>query len=302
VNATGAGAISNTAAVSGGGIDPNTGNNSSSVNTTITTSSVDLSVEKSGPTNLVTAGNNVSYLVRVRNNSATTPATSVQVTDTFSGIAANFVSATPGQGSCSGAGPITCNLGTIAPGAAVDITIVLQPTAAGTLTNQASVTGAETDPNTANNSDSVDTIVIVSPITISKIANPTTAIDGGSVVFTIEIENTTGVNVTVTSIEDDFGATPPANPVFEAVPGGCSSLPASGACVVGPVQPGFVTWTGSVVLAPGESMFLTINTVVNLFGAPAGQYCNPSYTVAYSIGGVPVTPQTITGSACVDIS
>ncbi len=57
---------------------------------------------------------------------------------------------------------MTCNLGTLANGASTPIDIVVTPTVAGTLTNSASVTASETDPNSANNSASEGTTVILS--------------------------------------------------------------------------------------------------------------------------------------------
>jgi hypothetical protein len=71
-----------------------------------------------------------------------------------------YISATPDQGSCSEAGGVvTCNLGDIANGGGVSVTIVVSTTSADTLTNTASVSSATDDPNTANNSDDEETTV-----------------------------------------------------------------------------------------------------------------------------------------------
>ncbi|HMP43068.1 MAG TPA: DUF11 domain-containing protein, partial [Roseiflexaceae bacterium] len=298
VNATGAGTITNTGAVSSSTSDPNTANNSSGVTTTVSTVNVDLSVTKTGPGSAVTIGSNVTYQVRVTNNSGTTSATNVQLVDTFSGVAATLVSATPTQGSCTGTGPITCNLGTLAPGGMVDIAVVLQPTATGTLTNQVNVSGSESDPNTANNTATVNTSIVPAALTITKQPSTANTTNNQPVVFTIRIENTTGVNVNVTAVTEDFGASSPA--VFEAA--SCSVTPNSGTCVVAPIQPGFVDWTGNVTLTPGQSLEIAITAVVTLGAAPPGQYCNPSYSVTYSVDGGPSTTTTRTGTACVTIS
>ena len=60
--------------------------------------------------------------------------------------------ATASQGVCRGTDPVVCNLGTIASGAAVIVTIDVIPTTASTLTNRATVNLYETDPDSANNS------------------------------------------------------------------------------------------------------------------------------------------------------
>jgi hypothetical protein len=70
------------------------------------------------------------------------------------------VSATPIQGSCSGTGPVTCNLGGILSGGTASIEVLVVTGGAGLITNNASVTGSETDPVAANNSASVDTTVV----------------------------------------------------------------------------------------------------------------------------------------------
>jgi hypothetical protein len=76
-----------------------------------------------------------------------------------------FVSATSSQGTCSqSAGVITCNIGTMAAGATVTITVVVTPTATGSITNTATVVGQQPETNTANNTATAPTLV-VGPLT-----------------------------------------------------------------------------------------------------------------------------------------
>ena len=71
-----------------------------------------------------------------------------------------FVSATPSQGSCSHlGGTVTCSLGTIAPAATVNITIVATANTPGAKTNSATVSAATSDPNLANNTATATTTV-----------------------------------------------------------------------------------------------------------------------------------------------
>jgi uncharacterized repeat protein (TIGR01451 family) len=89
-----------------------------------------LAVSQTAPYS-VQADAGTSYTVTVT-NAGTSDQTNVTVTDTPPANAQS-VSATPSSGSCSGAGPITCSLGTLGPGDSatvrVDATPILPPTA-----------------------------------------------------------------------------------------------------------------------------------------------------------------------------
>jgi uncharacterized repeat protein (TIGR01451 family) len=121
-------------------------------------------VTKTGTPNPVVAGQKETYTITVTNNGPST-ATGVVAQDAWSaasgikgGIA--FKSVSTSQGTCtqSGAG-ISCDLGSLANGASATITLVLQPRSKGTLSDTATTTGNEYDPNTANNSSTVVTTV-----------------------------------------------------------------------------------------------------------------------------------------------
>ncbi|WP_037624563.1 DUF11 domain-containing protein [Streptomyces aureus] len=120
---------------------------------------VDLSVTKSGPAT-VSIGDRATYTVRVTNTSTTTAATNVSLSDTLSGVAASVVSATATSGTCTTtATTASCALGTLAPGAAVTVTVAAEPRATGTLTDRATATATQTDPNTGNNTATAGTTV-----------------------------------------------------------------------------------------------------------------------------------------------
>ncbi|WP_240439559.1 calcium-binding protein [Streptomyces europaeiscabiei] len=120
---------------------------------------VDLSVTKSG-TATVSIGDRATYTVTVTNTTATTSATGVSLTDTVTGPAATVVSATPGQGTCTtSATGATCALGTLAGGASTTVTVVVEPRATGTLTDRATVSATQTDPDPADNTATATTAV-----------------------------------------------------------------------------------------------------------------------------------------------
>jgi uncharacterized repeat protein (TIGR01451 family) len=121
-------------------------------------SSVDLSISKTASPNPVTAQANLTYRILVTNNGPS-PATNVVTTDTLpAGIP--FVSAIPTQGTCSGTTTVTCNLGSMAKAASAIVNITVTPQAIGQLTNTASVTASESDPDPNDNSTTIQTSVI----------------------------------------------------------------------------------------------------------------------------------------------
>jgi uncharacterized repeat protein (TIGR01451 family) len=94
-------------------------------------------------------GQNFSYLLNVI-NLGPADATSVVITDQLP-IGVTLVSATPEQGSCSGSTTLTCNLGPMANGATVNITVVVKVVQAGALSGSAVATSENPDPNEGNN-------------------------------------------------------------------------------------------------------------------------------------------------------
>jgi uncharacterized repeat protein (TIGR01451 family) len=90
----------------------------------------------------VTAGKNLTYKYIVTNNG---PDTATIVT-LISSLPTN-VSIVSLPSSCSGTGPITCDLGSIASGTTVSADVVVTPTSVGTIDITARVAATEDDPN-----------------------------------------------------------------------------------------------------------------------------------------------------------
>ena len=151
------GTITNQADVTSDAHDPASGNNSASEGTTVNRLA-DLSISKTDSPDPAVAGEQVTYTLTAH-NAGPSSAPGTVVTDTLPG-GITYESATPCQGTCTHPpGIVSCSLGTLASGADATITILLRPTGAGSLTNQASIASDATDPNTSNNTASAVTTV-----------------------------------------------------------------------------------------------------------------------------------------------
>src|SRR5262249_8909481 len=94
------------------------------------------------------------------------------------------------QGTCSGTATVSCNLGTIASSGSATITIAVAPTAAGTISNTASLSSTTADPNSGNNTASTSTIVGTSAdLSITKTGSPNPALAGTPVTYTLMVRN-----------------------------------------------------------------------------------------------------------------
>jgi uncharacterized repeat protein (TIGR01451 family) len=120
----------------------------------------DLSVVKTGPAT-GHVGQQMTYIIAAANNGPAT-ATGVTVTDTLPKNT-GFGSATSTQGTCAPrphSQIVDCNIGTMASGATVTVTLVVKPTQKGSYINTATVKATSpSDPNSANNTSSVTTVV-----------------------------------------------------------------------------------------------------------------------------------------------
>jgi uncharacterized repeat protein (TIGR01451 family) len=200
----------------------------------------DIAVTKSTATPSVPAGSDVSFVVVVTNKGPST-ATNVRLVDVLP-APLQLVSATPLQGTCTGA---TCSLGTLRRGASTQIVVIARsdPSVAGqTLTNVAVAFAREFDRRLANNiARSPVTFTAPPPppapdVTVTKTADASQLNVGSELTYRVTATNRgTGPaeSVIVTDTPD------PGLQIVSVTPsqGTCSpGVPIS--CQVGPLAPG----------------------------------------------------------------
>jgi uncharacterized repeat protein (TIGR01451 family) len=120
---------------------------------TMVGSTADLGVSAKATPRPATIGQPLSYTFTVRNLSSV-DATNVALTDRIP-ARSQLVSASSSQGSCSATAPLVCSLGAIAAGGTAQVTIVVQPTGLGYVTDRVSVKSDQPDTHLLNNSRTV---------------------------------------------------------------------------------------------------------------------------------------------------
>jgi uncharacterized repeat protein (TIGR01451 family) len=231
------------------------------------TNGADLALTQAGATpEPVGVGQNLTYGAIVLNEGPEN-ATGVVYQDTLpTGV--TYVSAASTLGSCSaGNGIVTCNIGTLAKAASAQVTIVVKPTALGTVSNGMSVTGNEPDGNAANNSASqTSTVSAVYTLKVKKAGTGTgtvsarvgvgAGINCGSACVEMYL---TGTTVTLTASAD-------SNSTFDSWGGDC----AGSQCSL--TMDGDKTITATFATQPD---FQVSPSAVNLAMALGGQTSEP---------------------------
>jgi uncharacterized repeat protein (TIGR01451 family) len=153
VNAIRAGTVYNTATVIGREFDAYEGNNSATATTDVQPGgswAADLGVSNSVDRATANPGENLTYTITVANGGPAV-AVATHLTDQLP-EGAEFVSATPSQGSCTPSQTdVACELGDVASGGTSTVTVVVRVTRPGTAVNVAYVTSQMLDENGDNN-------------------------------------------------------------------------------------------------------------------------------------------------------
>ena len=198
------GTVTNTAVVSGGG-DSNTGNNTATDPTVITSpvGGPDLTLTKAQSEGVVVAGQPIKFTIRVTNVGS--GSTSGQVTVTEATPPGLTITELSGSGwTCFVATQTCLRADALAPSASypdITVTAVIPPAAVGTIVNGAVVSGGG-DSNPGNNTASATVpLAPVADIQLTKSADNPTPTVGEPVVFTVQAVNAgpspaTGVQIT----------------------------------------------------------------------------------------------------------
>jgi uncharacterized repeat protein (TIGR01451 family) len=151
---------------------------------------VDLAIEKSDSPDPLYVGESLTYTVTVVNLSPSFTST-VTMTDTLP-VGVTFGKAVPSQGSCTSPVDLdlVCDLQTVDPGQTVTVTIVVTPTIAGILANNAIATSPTADLVPENNTASVDTTVEgIADLVVTKVAQPGSLYVGEIFAYTVTVTN-----------------------------------------------------------------------------------------------------------------
>jgi uncharacterized repeat protein (TIGR01451 family) len=264
--------ITNTATVSG---DLSTGNNSDTESTAVITQA-DLAVSKIDSPDPVNAGFNIDYTIMITNNGAsdaqnviltdpTPPNTTFVSAMQMSGPA--FTLITPPVG---GTGNVSATFaGGFAAGGTATFHVIVKVdlSAAGTLTNTATVSSATADSDAGNNSDTETTMVTAtSELSVSKTDAPDPVTPGDNLVYTITVSNSGFLPAPLVELTEMI----PANTTFVSftAPAGWTTItpPVGGTGMVTatiPSLPGMTSAIFTLVVKVGQASGVTItNTAV----------------------------------------
>lgn len=226
--------------------DPNSGNNSATVNVIVAAPSADLSITNSANPVPVQAGNNIAYTQTV-NNAGPVTATGVTVTETLPANTTAFSLTGPAGWTCN-VGALTCTNPSLVSGTPATITFTVTVnagTVAGTAINDtASVSSAISDPNSANNTATASDVVATATqadLVTTNSAAPTSVAAGANITYTQTVTNNGPAAATSVS----FTQTTPPNTTFQSI-----TPPAGWTC--GTVPP--VGGTGTITCADGSNL------------------------------------------------
>ena len=198
VAASASGSVTNTASVvlPSGSVDPTPGNNSADDTNTIS-GEADLSITKDDGTNVATPGGTTTYDIVVTNPSGPSDVVGATVTDALpAGATGMSWTCTATGGACAGSG------GSGALSESVDVpiggvvtfsvTVTIDPSATGTITNAASVAPpvGVVDPVPGNDSASdTDTLEPSADIVVTNSDGVTSVTAGTSTTYTVTVSN-----------------------------------------------------------------------------------------------------------------
>ncbi|MDA0797130.1 MAG: SBBP repeat-containing protein [Chloroflexi bacterium] len=168
------------------------------------TTPVDLGLETFEVSDPVENGQFFGYSISV-SNAGPGIATGVTITDLLpAGIDFRFSSASQAGPCVETATTVTCDVGTLQPGAFASMFVGGDAASTTpTTTNNASVTSAQTDTDLSDNTTSETTSVVTADLSITKTASPITATISSNLTYTLTVTNAgpdTAADVTVSDV------------------------------------------------------------------------------------------------------
>jgi uncharacterized repeat protein (TIGR01451 family) len=247
---TKAGSYTNGASVTSQTPDPNPGNNVDNAAVEVS-ARADVAIAKTASAPIALVGDTVIYGITVTNHGPD-DAADVTVTDPLpaGGV---FVSAKPSTGSCAMvAGSLVCDLGSMAPGAAVTIQLQVTLSQAGDTRNVAQVTSSTPDPKPSNNQATTSTTTEKADVVLTKTASAARPSIGQTVTYTITARNAGPALARGVTVTDPI----PASLKY------VSAKPTAGACTH--AQDAVVCNLGDI--PNGKSVKVTLKAVVRRVG------------------------------------
>lgn len=274
--------VENLATVSGGG-DSNLGDNTSS-STNPVSRVADMAIVKTASKPQVAIGETFTYTLQVTNNGPS-KATSVAVSDQIpSGL--TFVSANPGCTFQPLNGTVVCALGTMASGATktITVTVKVDGTANGVISNTATVSAQQTDPDPNNNTSTTTVEARGADLQVTKtLDSPSGPVKAGdTITYKIVVKNN--------GPSDATGVV-----LYDALPAGLTNVTTNnGSCTV--TVPSINCALGN--LANGGSVTITVtgkvagghDELVNNASVTGNEH-DPDPSNNTSTVTTPVTPQ-----------
>jgi uncharacterized repeat protein (TIGR01451 family) len=271
ISASASGSLSNTATVSSAVPDPTPGNNSATDTDTLTPNA-DLAITKTDGVTTATPGGSTTYTITA-SNPGPSNAPGSTVADTFPAtLTCTWTCVGAGGGTCTAAGAGNINDTVNLPaGGSVTYTAScnIDPDAAVSISNTATVSSSVTDPNPANNSATdTDFMTPSADLAITKTDGVTTALPGGSTTYTITASNAGPSNSPLVIVTDTFPASLTCNWTCAGAGGGTCTASGVGNLTDPVMLPsgGSATYTATCSISASATGSLvntaTVSTVV----------------------------------------